>query len=95
MKTVTSLHILDIGQIIVQNNADLSFVSIKDIKDPVAKSAFTNLASTGSIEVKRETQSEFEYQDDRYVSMLKPILGASLPWTIAIYAPENDFTPGY
>ncbi len=82
----------DIKQIIASNGAELSFVGIGDIKDPIAQSAFANLVSTGLVEVKRETQSDFKYQDDSYVSLLRPILGVDLPWTIAIYAPENDFT---
>jgi C4-dicarboxylate-specific signal transduction histidine kinase len=82
----------DIGQIIVRNDGALSFIGIENIEDPVAQSAFANLAANGSVETKQETQSEFEYQNESYVSYIKPILGTDLPWTIAIYAPENDFT---
>ena len=83
----------DIEQIIVKNDdSTLSFVGIKDIEDPVARAAFTNLALSEVVTVEHETQSEFKYQKDKYVSLLKPILGTDLPWTIAIYAPESDFT---
>lgn len=82
----------NLEQIIVKNDSLLSFASIKSIEDPVAQSAFSNLASTGLVKIERETQSDFEFQNTRYVSLLKPIVGTDLPWTIAIYAPENDFT---
>lgn len=82
----------DLEQIIVKNDTALKFIGIEDIADPVAQSAFSNLTSTGRVEIKQETQSEFEYQNERFVSLIKPVLGTDLPWTIAIYAPENDFT---
>lgn len=82
----------NLEQIIVKSDAALSFIGIEDIEDPVAQSAFADLASTGLVEIKQETQSEFEYQKERFVSFIKPIVGTDLPWTIAIYAPENDFT---
>ncbi len=83
----------DMTQIIVPDgDANLSFVSIQEIDDPVAKAAFTRLANDGVVSIERETQTEFAYQGDRYVSLLKPLLGMELPWTIAVYAPESDFT---
>ncbi len=82
----------NIEQIIARNGSTLKFVSIEDIDDPVAQSAFGSLASTGLVEIKQEAQSEFHYQNENYVSFIEPILGTDLPWTIAIYAPENDFT---
>jgi C4-dicarboxylate-specific signal transduction histidine kinase len=83
----------DLEQIIVRNaDMTLSFVGIADIEDPIARAAFTHHASDGEIEIKTETQAEFEYLGDRYVSLVKPLLGVELPWTIAVYAPESDFT---
>lgn len=82
----------NIEQIIVRDDTLLNFIGIEEINDPVAQSAFADLARTGLVEIKKETQSEFVYQNERYVSFIKPILGTDLPWTIAIYAPENDFT---
>ena len=85
----------DMTQIIVQGDAaGPRFVSIDDIDDPVAQAAFSRLASNGVVAIERETQSEFQYQSNRYVSLLKPLLGMELPWTIAVYAPEDDFTQG-
>ncbi|MEP4247950.1 cache domain-containing protein [Tateyamaria sp.] len=67
-------------------------VGIEDIDDPVAQAAFNQSGSDGLIKVERETQSEFEYENDKYVSLLKPLSETELPWTIAVYAPEKDFT---
>lgn len=70
----------------------LTLVGIEDIDDPVARAAFNQPGSDDVIKVERETQSEFEYENDKYVSLLKPLSETELPWTIAVYAPEKDFT---
>lgn len=70
----------------------LSLVGIEDIDDPVAQAAFTQLGSTGEIKVEHEIQSEFQFGKDKYVSFLKPLSETELLWTIAVYAPEKDFT---
>lgn len=72
----------------------LDFVSIGDFADPVARTAFAELAASGGITVETESMSEFDYRKNTYVSLVKPVLGKDLPWTIAIYAPENDFIEG-
>ena len=69
----------------------LDFDSIASFDDPVARAAFAELAASGGITVTRETLSEFEYRKNTYVSLVKPVLGKDVPWTIAIYAPQNDF----
>lgn len=70
----------------------LRLVGIEDIGDPVAQAAFSDLGASQAIKIEQETQSEFQYRNDKYVSLLKPLLGTELPWTIAVYAPEKDFT---
>jgi PAS domain S-box-containing protein len=77
-------------------NADgtLGFVSIDDIPDPIAKTAFGNLTKQSVGNIDREIQSEFIHDKARYVSTLIPALSDELPWTIAIYAPEDDFIGG-
>ena len=72
----------------------VSLASIDGIDDPVARAAFADQDVSGVIQVKQETLSEFDYQGETYVSLLKPIEIEDLPWTIAVYAPENDFTQG-
>ena len=70
----------------------LGFVAIKEIGDPVTQAAFAGLGSSDALENAQEIQFEFEYQRDKYVSLLKPLSGVELPWFMAVYAPENDFT---
>ena len=83
----------ELAEILVQDDeAGLSFVSIDEIDDPLARAAFTGLASSGTVEVARDTQFAFEFDGERYVSLAKPLSGTDLPWTIALYAPENAFT---
>ncbi|KAG1715234.1 Sensor protein FixL [Nymphon striatum] len=80
-------HIID-----TEVGAALSIVGIDEIDDPVAQAAFARLGSSGLDEIENETQSEFSYNGDKYVSLLKRLSGTELPWTIAVYAPEKDFT---
>lgn len=83
----------DMAQIIAQDSGQtLRLAGIKDIADPVAQAAFAGLGGPEDFQVAQETQSEFRYENDKYVSLLKPLTGSDLPWTIAVYAPENDFT---
>ncbi len=79
--------------LIKTENADgtLRFLGIDEIADPIARTAFGGLKQDGEISVKNEVSSLFAYENANYVSTLKPILNSPLPWTIAIYAPENDF----
>jgi C4-dicarboxylate-specific signal transduction histidine kinase len=82
----------DLSQIIVKKNNTLEFVGLDNLDDPIAKNAFFDLAATELVEIKQEMRSEFKYGNESYVSLIMPITGADLPWTIATYAPENDFT---
>lgn len=83
-------------QLIKTENPDgsLRFVSIDEIADPLARAAFGGVAANGEISVETEISSGFEHNGERYVSTLKPVISAELPWTIAVYAPETDFTGG-
>ncbi|RCW81751.1 cache domain-containing protein [Paracoccus lutimaris] len=70
----------------------LRFADIREIDDPIARAAFGPLADSGSIPVAKETPSQFDYGGARYVSTMMPVISDKLPWTIAVYAPEDDFT---
>lgn len=70
----------------------LRFVDIREIEDPIARTAFGPAAARGAIPAQRETPSQFEYGGQRYVSNMMPMISDKLPWTIAVYAPEDDFT---
>src|SRR5690606_14391087 len=70
----------------------LHFPRISEFEDPIARAAFGPLAEAGAIPVAKETPAQFTYQGESYVSTLMPVISDILPWTIAVYAPENDFT---
>jgi C4-dicarboxylate-specific signal transduction histidine kinase len=85
----------DLSKIKIKNDdGTVSFVQIDQIDDAVARTAFADFTSVSALADQKETQAEFQLLQDRYVSLLKPFPSSGLPWTIAIYAPENDFTQG-
>ena len=90
------------GDVIAHPNQDLirtqnsdgtfRFVSINEIGDPVAREAFGRLAAADEVSVDREMTSRFNLDGSTYVSIVMPSISEALPWTIAVYAPEDDFT---
>lgn len=68
------------------------FVHISEIDDPVARAAFSGLMSGRDVSVDREVAARFEHDGSTYVSTVMPAISDELPWTIAVYAPEADFT---
>lgn len=70
------------------------FLSIDELMDPIARTAFSGLLASGEIAIDDEISSTFIYENANYVSTLKPIDNDRLPWTIAVYAPEDDFIAG-
>ncbi|XDA99946.1 cache domain-containing protein [Sulfitobacter sp. LCG007] len=73
-------------------NGALRFVKIWELADPIARSAFSGLFDRGALDTPRELSSQFTYDGSSYVSVVKPVISNDLPWTIAVYAPEDDFT---
>lgn len=86
----------DPTQVKVQNaDGSLGFVDIRNFGDPVARAAFADFAKPSEISVDAGArQSEFRYQGDKYMTLLLPVSGIDLPWTIGVFAPENDFIQG-
>ena len=85
----------EMAQIIdAETDSKLRLGGIDEIDDPVAQAAFAGLNSSGLIKIEQEIQSDFEYDGEEYVALVKPLTETGLPWTIAIFAPENDFTRG-
>jgi PAS domain S-box-containing protein len=74
------------------DDGSLRFVNIHEVEDPIARAAFGNLLRDGSVLVDAETPSQFTYGGARYVANVMPMGSDRLPWTIAVYAPEDDFT---
>ncbi|WP_138465994.1 cache domain-containing protein [Poseidonocella sp. HB161398] len=70
---------------------DLRFPSIRTIDDPLARAAFGNRPIENGIDFETRIESDFEYGGLQYVSLIMPFGLDDIPWTIVVYAPENDF----
>jgi len=67
------------------DDGEWAFVNINDMENSIARAAFSTSSTDGML-------GEFKYQNETFISALSPISIDGLPWTIATYAPENDFT---
>ncbi|AUH65024.1 cache domain-containing protein [Paracoccus zhejiangensis] len=75
------------------SDGSLRFTQIDEIKDPIARTAFGSTGlNVADGKTRRATFSEITYGDARYVASVMPVISEELPWTIAVYAPEDDFT---
>ncbi len=84
----------DQTQISVEDaDGTLGFAQIDDLGDPIARTALADF-NPAAVSAQGSMQSEFAYQGDRFMTLLLPISGIDLPWTIAVFAPENDFIQG-
>ncbi|WP_299841746.1 cache domain-containing protein [uncultured Paracoccus sp.] len=82
-------------ELIQTENSDgsLRFTQIDEIEDPIARTAFGSSGlNVADSKTRRATFSEITYGDARYVASVMPVISEELPWTIAVYAPEDDFT---
>ena len=70
----------------------LRFANIQKFGDPIARDAFGGLLRDGEVRVAEETPTQFTYLGASYVATVMPMGSEKLPWTIAVYAPEDDFT---
>lgn len=73
-------------------DGSLRFVNIAEFDDRIARAAFTPYLRDGQVHVAEERPSQFVLDGARYVSTVLPMVNDRLPWTIAVYAPEDDFT---
>ena len=69
----------------------LRFPSIDMIEDPIARAAFGDRLTKDGITIDEVTQTDFEYRGQQYVSLIMPFDLDDIPWTIVLYAPEDDF----
>lgn len=69
----------------------LSFPSIAMIDDPIARAAFGDRLTGGGIAIDGLIQANFEHLGEQFVSLIMPFGLDDIPWTIVLYAPENDF----
>ncbi|MDQ2067054.1 cache domain-containing protein [Xinfangfangia sp. CPCC 101601] len=75
-----------------KDDGSLRFSHLAELDDPIARAAFGGLLSDGQVHVAEETKTQFTYNGARYVGTVMPMGSKRLPWTIAVYAPEDDFT---
>ena len=72
-------------------DGSLRFVKIDEFGDPIARQAFAPLFAGGTGDVTEEVTTTFTHDGRRFVALAMPILSEALPWTIGVYAPEDDF----
>jgi PAS domain S-box-containing protein len=72
----------------------LQFIKLDQLEDAVAREAFGSLPRLDQVTSEQEIESEFQYNDGKYASILIPGSNHDLPWSIAIYAPLSDFIGG-
>ncbi|MEL6362681.1 MAG: cache domain-containing protein [Pseudomonadota bacterium] len=73
------------------SDGGLRFPSIDIIEDPIARAAFGDRLTGDGIEIDGLIQSDFEHEGQQFVSLIMPFGLDDIPWTIVLYAPENDF----
>ncbi len=73
------------------DDGNLRFNGIDEIDDPIARAAFAKLKGSEFNTVDEETSSSFDFNGDGYVSTITPVMSEQLPWTIGVFAPEDDF----
>ncbi len=72
--------------------AGLRFAKIDEINDPIARAVVSALSSeTGDVDYTVDQFTRIDIKGQVYDAVLMPFTVGELDWTIAIYAPENDF----
>jgi len=77
-----------------RNDGSLRFTGITEIDDPVSRTAFSYLFKNDSIVQDPVISGDFEYGGAKFVSTITQIENETLPWTIGVFAPEDDFIGG-
>lgn len=77
---------------IANDDGTFRFANITEVGDPMARAAFGALGNAGEISVMERLSSRFSHEGSSYVATVMPSISEELPWTIAVYAPEDDFT---
>lgn len=72
-------------------DGSLRFVNIDEIGDPIARAAFSGFTDGRGLPVAEERFSQLNFEGSNYVATVLPAISAEMRWTIAIYAPEDDF----
>lgn len=102
-KTGKALIVHENGDVIAHPNPDriktrdddgtLRFVKIGEFGDPIARAAFGPMFASGKVSaISEPAVDSLRFENRTYVSVVMPRISEQLPWTIAVYAPEDDFT---
>lgn len=84
----------DPARIRMQNDdGTLGFIEINDFSDPIVRAAFAGFDASNPTP-RSPLEPQFDFQGDRYMTLLRPIPNIDLPWNIAVFAPEGDFIQG-
>ncbi len=84
----------DPAQITMRNDdGTLDFADISEFNDPIVRAAFTR-STLGDTPPDSALRSQFDFDGDRYMTLLLPIPGIDLSWNIAVFASEGDFIQG-
>lgn len=76
----------------VGDDGQLELVNIRDFADPLARTTLGPFLAGDASGIGAEVAADFTYEGEKYVSKIMPVISDRLPWTIAIYVPESDFT---
>lgn len=78
--------------LIKRPNADgsLRLTNIRELGDPIARAAFG--AHSPQSQGDPRAILQFDHRQAEYLALMMPPMDDKLPWTIAVYAPEEDFT---
>ncbi len=67
------------------------FSTVDEIRDPLARAAFSDLAAGGSVEIAEPLETSFRHEGAKFISLAMPFDVEGIDWTILVYAPEDDF----
>lgn len=74
----------------LNEDGSLGFIDVNDFSDPIVRAAFAGFNASGT-QPDGALHSQFDFNGDRYITLLRPIPGIDLPWNIAVFASEGDF----
>lgn len=72
------------------DDSTLDFVDISNFSDPAIRAGFADF-DRNSPPSRDPVSSSFEFADTTIMTLLLPISEVDLPWTIAVFAPEDSF----
>ncbi len=83
----------DLQRIMVKGSKDkLRFAKIDEMQLPIGKAAFSSMSKpVTTIDLGKEVYTQFRVGDNNYLAVFARFNNPKWPWTIVVYAPEDDF----